>query len=93
LIGSPLFDKATLTLPQGKTFTITAKNNGPQHLYIHGAQLNGKDFNRVFLTHDEIMHGGELRFEMDSVPNTKWASSSDARPASAMTLLEKSAGK
>ena len=87
LIGSPLFDRATLTLPKGKTFTITARNNGQQHPYIHGALLEGRPFNKVFLTHDEITRGGEIIFDMDNVPNTKWASAPESRPASAMSQL------
>jgi predicted alpha-1,2-mannosidase len=90
LIGSSLFDRATLTLPKGKTFTITARNNGPQHAYIHGASLDGKPFNKVFLTHDEITRGGEIVFEMDSAPNTNWASGPESRPSSAMSHLGRS---
>ena len=87
LIGSPLFDKAVLTLPKGKTFTITARNNGPQHPYIQSAALDGKPFNQVFLTHDEITRGGEIVFDLDSEPNTKWGVAPESRPASAMSLL------
>src|ERR1035437_351989 len=54
-IGSPLFDRATLTLPEGKTFTIAAEHNGPQHPYIHSAKLNGQPFDKVFLTHEQLV--------------------------------------
>jgi predicted alpha-1,2-mannosidase len=93
LIGSPLFDKATLTLAGGKTFSITTQKNGPQHPYIHGATLNGKPFDKVFLTHDEITSGGEINFDMSSTPNKKWAAAPTDRPASAMTLLNSPAEK
>ena len=87
LIGSPLFDKATLALPGGKTFTITANNNGPQKPYIQRAKLNGGNFDKVFLSHQEITRGGELDFQMDSAPNEKWAIKDESRPPSAMSLL------
>ncbi len=93
LIGSPLFDKATLTLAGGKTFSITTQKNGPQHPYIHGATLNGKPFDKVFLTHDEITSGGEINFDMSSTPNKKWAAAPADRPPSAMSLLSPTAGK
>ena len=84
LIGSPLFNRATVTLPGGKTFTVTAKGNGPQHLYIRGSKLNGQPFNRVFLTHEEFTKGGELVFEMVSAPDYKWATAPEARPPALM---------
>ncbi len=80
IIGSPLFDRATLRLPGGKTFTITAQGNGPQHPYIGKAALNSESFNRTYLGHQEIVNGGELVFEMASAPNTKWASGPESRP-------------
>lgn len=87
LIGSPLFDKATLNLAGGKTFTIVAENNGPQRPYIQGAKLNGETFDKVFLSHEEITHGGEVNFRMDSAPNEKWAVKEESRPPSAMSTI------
>jgi predicted alpha-1,2-mannosidase len=71
-IGSPLFDRATITLPGARTFVITATSNGPQRPYIHSASLNGSAFNRTILTHAEIESGGILAFEMTSAPEKNW---------------------
>lgn len=79
LIGSPIFDKATLNLQNGKKFVITAKNNGPQEYYIDGATLNGEEYNKTYISHDEIMKGGELSFQMASFPNYHWGSAADSR--------------
>ena len=87
LIGSPLFDTATLSLPGGKTFTIVAGNNGPQKPYIQSAKLNGQTLDRVFLSHEEITHGGEVDFRMGSAPNEKWAVKDESRPPSAMSTI------
>jgi predicted alpha-1,2-mannosidase len=87
LIGSPLFNKATLTLPGGKTFTITAKNNGPQEFYIQGALLNGETFDKTFISHEQIMNGGGLEFQMGSSPNTNWGVAAESRPASPLAKL------
>jgi putative alpha-1,2-mannosidase len=80
LIGSPLFDKATLALAGGKTFTVTARHNGPQEFYIQSARLNGAPFDQTFLGHDQITGGGGLEFEMGSAPNEDWGVAN--RPAS-----------
>ncbi len=90
LLGSPLFDKVTLTLKDGKKFTVTANSNGPQKPYIQSGELNGQSFDKVFLSHDEIIRGGELKLRMDSAPNEKWAVKPESRPPSA--LLQISAG-
>jgi predicted alpha-1,2-mannosidase len=79
-IGSPLFDRATLTLPEHKTFVITADHNGPQHPYIHGAKLNGQSFDKVFLTHEQLVTGGQIVFDMASVPDQRWGTAAQSRP-------------
>lgn len=83
-IGSPLFDRATIHLPTGKTFVVNAKANGPQRPYIRKATLNGADFNMTYLLHPQIAGGGELTFEMTSDPLTKWASGAESRAKSAL---------
>ncbi len=95
LIGSPLFNKATLHLANGKTFTITARHNGPQEFYIQNAQLNGESFDKTFISHEQIINGGELEFEMGSSPNYQWGVSPESRPASPLAELNAafSAGK
>ena len=70
-VGSPLFKKVTLHLPEGKTFVVSAANNAIDRPYIQKAMINGKEFSRNFLTHEELLKGGELSLMMDSVANTK----------------------
>jgi predicted alpha-1,2-mannosidase len=74
VIGSPLFERATIKLPSGKTFAIEAENNSAENVYIQSAELNGKPLERAWLTHAEIADGGTLKFEMGPQPNTNWAS-------------------
>lgn len=82
VIGSPLFNKIALSLENGKTFTVVAKNNSDNNVYIQSAALNGEPFNRGYITHQEIMSGGTLEFIMGDKPNKEWASGKDARPSS-----------
>ncbi|MBB5352393.1 putative alpha-1,2-mannosidase [Haloferula luteola] len=82
VIGSPLFDKATIHLENGKTFTINTAANGPMRHYIQEAKINGESLDRCFLKHDEIANGGEVFFRMGSYKNEDWAAGPDARPFS-----------
>lgn len=70
-VGSPLFNKVTLHLPEGKTFVVSAKDNAADRPYIKKALLNGKEYTHNYLTHDELKQGGELTLSMDSVPNLR----------------------
>lgn len=88
LIGSPLFDRATITLPDGKKFVITANSNGPQRPYIRHASLNGATFDKTYLTHAQITAGGELVFDMTSAPDYKWGTTPESRPPGAMTEFD-----
>jgi predicted alpha-1,2-mannosidase len=71
-IGSPLYEKVVLHLPENKSFIILAKNNSAVNMYIQSATLNGVSFDRPWILHDEIVKGGSLVFEMGAEPNKKW---------------------
>ena len=75
LIGSPLVDKASITvdLKRAVKFSILARNNSPDNIYIQSAMLNGKPLDRSWIKHSEIMAGGELVLEMGSTANRQWA--------------------
>ena len=92
IIGSPLFDKATIMTAKGKTFTIIAENNGPLKPYVRSATLNGDNFNKTFLSHDQLLNGGEIDFRMTSAPEKNWGSAPDSRPPSGMSALGKTLG-
>ncbi|MDC6366780.1 MULTISPECIES: GH92 family glycosyl hydrolase [Flavobacteriaceae] len=66
--GSPLFEKATIALPGGKSFVILAENTSTINKYIQSVQLNGKLLDRTFITHEELLEGGTLEFEMGAEP-------------------------
>lgn len=85
VFGSPLFDKAVLTLEDGKTFTISAPGNGPDRFYIQSVELNGKDHDNTWISHQAIQSGGELIFNLGDEPNRDWGSSEAAAPFSMST--------
>lgn len=71
LIGSPTFRRSSITLANGKTFSVTAENTSPKNVYIAKATWNGKPYNRSWFKHDQLMAGGELRLTMTDKP-THW---------------------
>jgi predicted alpha-1,2-mannosidase len=75
-IGSPVFDKATITLPKGKKFVVIANNNSPVNKYIIKASLNGKALNKPWFTHTDLMQGGVLELSMGNAPNKEWGTTS-----------------
>lgn len=82
IIGSPLFEKVTLHLENGNTFEMNANNNTFDHFYIQKASLNGQILDRPWISHDEIMKGGSLIFNMDKEPNKSWAADPKNAPYS-----------
>ncbi|MBK0379674.1 GH92 family glycosyl hydrolase [Mucilaginibacter segetis] len=70
--GSPLFDKATITLGNKKTLTVKTVNNSAENVYVQSATFNGKPLNNCWLYRDELMKGGELIFTMGNRPNESW---------------------
>jgi predicted alpha-1,2-mannosidase len=79
-IGSPLFEKLTLETENNTTFTVIARNNSPENKYIQKATLKGNPFNRTWISHEEIVTGGVLEFEMGPEPNKKWGTGKQALP-------------
>lgn len=71
-IGSPLFEKVTIHLENGRDFTVVARGNSDVNKYIQSATLNGKTLNTPWFTHDDILGGGTLEFEMGAYPNKDW---------------------
>lgn len=83
IIGSPLFDKATINLENGKQFIISSKNNGKQNIYIENASLNGQNHQQSYIKHKDIVSGGELSFTMANSPSD-WGVQDSAVPVSSI---------
>ena len=69
IIGSPLFKSVEIDLENGKTLKIKSSNNAKGNRYIEEMERNGKRYTKNFLTHDDLMNGGEITFKMNSQPN------------------------
>jgi predicted alpha-1,2-mannosidase len=82
ILGSPIFDKVTIHMGNGKDFAIVANNNSQKNMYIQSATLNGKQWNKPWFSHAEMAYGGSLVLNMGPLPNRKWGSAQDAAPPS-----------
>ncbi len=85
IIGTPLFERAEIKLDDyydHATFTVIAHNNSADNRFIQSATLNGEPFERTFITHEEIVSGGILEFEMGSYPNYEWVAAPELAPSS-----------
>ena len=77
-LSSPIFEKVTLYLDQtfyaGREFTIKARNLSGDNIYIQDAILNGNTYHKAWISHQDIVNGGELVLQMGSEPNREWGS-------------------
>jgi len=70
IVGGPLFEKATINLENGKSFTLESKNQSEENKYIKSATLNGVSYPYSYIKHQDIVNGGSLVFEMTNERST-----------------------
>ena len=79
IIGSPLFNEATLNVGDGKTFTVKTINNSDENIYVQSARLNGKRYDKSYIDYRDIIAGGTLELVMGPKPS-KWGTAKKNRP-------------
>lgn len=72
MIGTPLFAKAEIRLPNNKSLTIIANHVSRRNCYIQSMKYNGMAYSKNYITHYMIMHGGTFVYEMGDKPNKEW---------------------
>lgn len=82
VLGSPCVERAEVALGTGRTLTVVAENQAPPNVFVQAVSLNGEALDRNYLTHDELMGGGELRFVLGPEPNLARGTAPDAAPYS-----------
>ena len=85
ILGSPLFERASVSLGNGRQLEIEVVRKDPAHQYIQSFSLNGTPQKRAWFNHSEIAHGGKLLLHMGPEPNMDFGASPDVLPPS-MTL-------
>jgi predicted alpha-1,2-mannosidase len=85
-VGSPVFDKATVHLKNGKDFVVLARHNSRENKYVQSIQLNGRPLNQIWFRHADIADGGTLELMMGDVPNTTLGSIGSILPPDSITV-------
>ncbi|WP_457565472.1 GH92 family glycosyl hydrolase [Caldithrix abyssi] len=86
VFGSPVFDKVTIYLENGRQFTIKTENNGKDNLYIQSVKKDDLSYSKTYITHDDILNGGTLTFKMGDKPNKYWGVHKDDLPHSSVDI-------
>jgi putative alpha-1,2-mannosidase len=82
VLGSPVFRRVTIRLDNGRTFVVSAPAADRAHKYVRSASLDGRPWDRTWITHDAVAGGGTLAFEMADRPNKAWGVAPGAPPPS-----------
>jgi predicted alpha-1,2-mannosidase len=82
ILGSPLFEKMTVHLENGKSMQINAPGNSKSTRYIEEFRLNGKNYTRNYLRHQDLMDGAHINLRMSDKPNTTRGTKSSDFPYS-----------
>lgn len=67
IIGSPIFDKASVNVGKGKTFSIICRDNSKENMYIQHIKLNGRPYTKSYIMYNDIMKGNAWKY--------RWAAS------------------
>ena len=94
ILGAPLFKRAKLNFENGNSLVIKAPNNSDENRYIRSMQLNGKDYTKNYLRHNDLHQGAVIDIEMDSKPNTlRGVKEADLPYSFSNTLVKSSSSK
>lgn len=85
-IVSPVFEKTTIHLSNGKDFVIIAHHASRENKYVQSILLNGKPLNQVWFRHSDITQGGNLELMMGDTPNTSLGSTPDTFPPASIDV-------
>lgn len=71
-IGTPIFPEVKIHLANGKTFTVLAPTTSRENIYIQSVKMNGRPYDKSYITHEQIMNGDTLEFEMGNQAGPAW---------------------
>ncbi|MDZ7608509.1 MAG: glycoside hydrolase family 92 protein [Cyclobacteriaceae bacterium] len=84
ILGTPSFEEVVIHLESGKSFSIKTQNLSPENYYVQSASMNGMPYEKSWISHENIVSGGELIVEMGPMPNKNWCSDQSAGPPDVM---------
>ncbi len=86
VVGSPMVERATITLENGNTIEIESSNNSPERVYVESMKIDGKPYDKNFLKYSTLMDGCKIEFEMSPQPNLDRGTAPSASPYSESEL-------
>lgn len=69
VLGTPYFNNVKLHLENGKSVEISAEDNSQENKYIFAMKVNGNDYSRNYITHEQLLGGIKINFKMSDKPN------------------------
>jgi predicted alpha-1,2-mannosidase len=81
VLGAPHFERVELVLPGARRLVVSAAGLSRDRSWVRGARLNGRPLERCWVTHQELVAGGELEFVVGAAPDRGWAARSTAPPS------------
>ena len=82
IIGAPLFKKATLHFENGNSLVIDAPNNSKKNFYVNSLNVNGTDYTKNYLRHEDLFKGGTIKVDMGNQPNKNRGTKEEDMPYS-----------
>ena len=92
VLGAPYLPYLRLTLPNGKVLEIKAEGVGDKKRYVRSLKWNGEAYDKLYITHEDLMQGGVLEFKMSASPNKRRGQKAEDKPYS-LTKGAASAGR
>lgn len=88
VLGTPVFDEVKIHLENSKHFIIKATRKSPDAYNVLSAKMNGADYTKSYITHTDVMNGGDFEFVLAKHPATKWGTAKGDRPHSRIETKE-----
>ena len=93
VVGRPFVQRAVLHLPNGKTLSVIADHLSDTNAFVQAVTWNGQPLDRTYITHAELMAGGELRFTMNTKQSATWSLRAHGLPYSMTAAPQAAAGR
>jgi predicted alpha-1,2-mannosidase len=86
VFGTPLFDRVTLRLAEGKKLIFEAQRTTPESIYIHDVEFNGRAYAKSWFSYDDVQRGGRFTFHLAPQPDPVFGKDESSRPISNLQL-------
>ncbi len=85
VFGTPLFERVTMNLGEGRELVFEARRATPESIYIQGVDFNAKSYSKSWFRHADVAQGGHFVFQLGSAPSPRFGKEKSARPVSSLT--------